>query len=692
MPRHVRRTLVAAAALAWLGAVPPLYPQACLGQRTALVLSGGGAKGIAHIGVLRAMDSVGIRPDLIVGTSMGAVVGALYASGYSGRVLDSLARVEPLAALFRTYQPQAPRSLGVLQPLVVWEQGSRGFALQSASVLEADANALVNAAMLRGNLLARGDFDSLPIPFRAVATDLDRGDAVVLRSGDLAQAVRASAAVPLLFAPELRDGRYLTDGGLAANIPVAVARAEGADRVIVVDATEHPGGFAGGSAPLVVADRLVQFLFEQRVDSLGPDDLLIRPAVDGFPSLNFSPGRLSALLQRGRAAADSVLARWRCARRSPNGPDPALPTRVAGVTLAGANASEQLAVTRLLGLDAGRARDTLDFRLLLRRLRALSTTSEAFHSIWLRPSGSGDSVRFDLEVNRAARRIAGLGLAYDNELGGRMWAGVVDRHLAGRALEGSAALFLGELRRELMMGLRRNYQVGRQLFEPTLTVRLANEDVRRFAADGDEIGQAFTREVVGFAGIERPVGAVWQVALGLEGRTWDEPGRANRSTVGGVARLTGATRARGKVLAAEAVWTGMYQSLAFEGTAFSRLGPVRMAPRVRLGWGNGLPRQMGFALGGDDGFPGYHLGERRGDREAMTSVLFTVPVRGPVLARLELAAGGTDAQSARFSGGGWTAGVRAGIGADTPVGPVRFEYGLALRGRSTLFVRLGRWF
>jgi hypothetical protein len=124
---------------------------------------------------------------------MGAVVGALYASGYTGRVLDSLARVVPLAALFRTYQPLAPRSLGILQPLVLWEQGARGFALQSASVVEAEANALVNAAMLRGNLLARGDFDLAdPVP-RGRHRPRPPGEVEVLRSGDLAQAVRASA-------------------------------------------------------------------------------------------------------------------------------------------------------------------------------------------------------------------------------------------------------------------------------------------------------------------------------------------------------------------------------------------------------------------------------------------------------------------------------------------------------------------
>jgi NTE family protein len=691
MLRPLRRTL-AAAAVTWLLTSPELRAQHCHAPRTALVLSGGGAKGIAHIGVLRVLDSLGIRPDLVVGTSMGAVVGALYASGYTGRELDSLARVEPLAALFRTYQPLAPRSLGILQPLVVWEQGARGFAVQSASVVEAEANALVNAAMLRGNLLARGDFDSLPIPFRAVATDLAHREIVVLRSGDLAQAVRASAAVPLLFAPELRAGRFLADGGLTANIPVAIARAEGAGRVIVVDATEHPRDSVEIYTPLLVADRLVQFLFQQNADSLGPGDLFIRPDVEGFASLNFSRGSIDRLLDRGLRAADSVVRPSECHAPGSNRPSPVLPTRLVGVGFGGADLSERLALSRLLGFDPGKLRDTLDYGLLLRRVRTLASASEAYESVWLGPTGAGDSVRLDLTPRRAARRVAGLGLAYDNELGGRMWAGMVDRRFLGRALEGSGALFLGELRRELLVGLRRNYQVGRQLFRPTIEIRLANEDVRRFDGDGDEIGQAVTREAIGFAGIERSLGSGWDLGIGAEGRTWDEPHRSDRSTIGAVARVTAATRQHGRVLRAEAQWTGMYQRVAFEGALAARLGVVRLTPRLRLGWGDGLPLQLGFPLGGDNGFPGYHLGERRGDREAMTSLLFTVPVRGPLLARLELAAGATGAHSTRFTGGGWTAGVRVGLGAETPVGPVRFEYGAAPRGRGALFVRLGRWF
>jgi NTE family protein len=690
MLRRTHFVLALAAALA-AGVTPTLEAQSCRPPRTALVLSGGGAKGIAHIGVLRVLDSLEIRPDLVVGTSMGAVVGALWASGYSGGELDSLARIEPLAALFRTYQPLAPRSLGVLQPLVLWEQGDRGFALQSASVVEAEANALVNAAMLRGNLLARGDFDSLRVPFRAVATDLSHRQPVVLRSGDLAQAVRASAAVPLLFAPERLDGRFLTDGGLSANIPVSVARQEGAERVIVVDATEHPPDSVAGYSPLVIADRMIQFLFQQPEAALGPGDVLIRPGVDGFASLNFSRGNVARLLALGAAAADTVLPRLFCPGHGGWRPPSPLPSHLAGVSIPGANASERLAIRRLLGLGRSEG-DTLNYGLLLQRVRSLGATSEAYESIWLSPRGRGDTVTFNLTLRHAARRVAGLGLAYDNELGGRMWAGVVDRRLFDLALEGAAAVYLGELRREAALGLRRHFQLARQLLNPTITVRLANEDVRRFDHEGDELEQGYIREAMVFAGVERWLARDWLLSAGAVGHTWDEPGRPDRSTLGGLARVTGASRQRGRVLQAELEWTGMYRRATFEGTAHTRLGVVRLTPRLRLGWGEGLPLQLGFPLGGDEGFPGYHLGERRGNREAMLGLLITVPVRGPLLARLELAGGGTEANTARFVDGGWTTGARVGVGAETPVGPVRLEYGLALRGRDALFVRLGRWF
>jgi predicted acylesterase/phospholipase RssA len=672
--------------IAALGA-HPAEAQGCPPGRTALVLSGGGAKGLAHIGVLRMLDSLGVRPDFVVGSSMGAMVGAMYASGYSGREIDSLARSLSIADLFRTYQPRAPRSLGALHPLVIWEQGGRRFNLQSAAVAETEVNSLVNAALLRGNLLARGNFDSLPIPFRAVAADLADRSAVVLATGDLARAVRASFAIPFLFTPESLSGRILADGGLAANVPIAAARAIGAKRVIVSDATERLTDSVDLYSPIVLADRLLGFLFQQPSDSLRPDDVLVRPAVEGFTGLNFSPVKVDALIRRGTDAARAALTGVRCLPRGVLPAEPHLPRRVTAVAFETKNPSERLALRRLLGLGLS---DTLDPALLRSRVRHLAT-SEAYQAVWLTPRGAGDSVSFDVSVRRTARRVAGLGLAYDNELGGRMWVGAVDRRLFDLSLEGSSALFLGEFRKELYLGFRRNYQLGRQLMTPTLTVRLATESVRRFDADGDELEAEDTREALGFAGLERSFEHGWQAALGVSGHDWQEPGR-DLSTLGATARVTKMSRSRGQVFEADLLWTGVYQQAGLDGEAAITLGGLRLRPRLRLGWGDRLPIQARFPLGGDEGFPGLHLGERLGDREALVSVLLTYPLKRPFVGRLEFATGRSGVGGPLIDAEGWLAAARVGIGAETPVGPVRFEYGATTHGRGAVFVRLGRWF
>jgi len=665
----------------------PACAQSCPPGPTALVLSGGGAKGLAHIGVLRILDSLGIRPDLVVGSSMGAIIGGMYASGYTGREIDSLARSLPISDLFRTYQPRGARSWGPVQPLLLWEQGERGFNLQSASVAESEVNALVNGAMLRGNLLARGNFDSLPIPFRAVATDLSNRSVVVLSSGDLARAVRASFAIPLIFTPESLDGRILTDGGLAANIPITVARDVGAQRVIVSDATERLADSLDLYSPIVLADRLLGFLFQQTQDSLRRGDVLVRPAVEGFTSLNFSPDNVDALIRRGSVAAETTLVRNLCLPRGPAESARPLPRLITSYSVETRNHSERLSLERLLGLAID---DSLDVSLLKGRVRHLAQV-DAYQAVWLSPRGSGDSVSFHISARRSPRRLAGLGLAYDSELGGQMWLGAADRRTFNLALEGSTTLFLGEFRKGWSLGLRRNYQLGRQLMRPTITAQLATESVRQFTPDGDELDPVKTREAVGFAGVERDFSHGWEVSLGLLGHAWHEPDQ-DHSTLGGSVRISKEDRAGLELARTSLRWTGAYRQAHVQGEVHGKIGPIRIRPQLRVGWGDQLPIQLGFPLGGDEGFPGLHIGELRGDRELMLDALMTCPIKRPLVGRLELAVGRSGVGGPLISDSGWVAGARIGLGADTPVGPVRFEYGAVNQGRGAFFIRLGRWF
>ena len=690
--------LLAAAAPA-LGAQATGAAPSCAPHKTALVLSGGGAKGLAHVGVLRVLDSLGVTPDLVVGTSMGAIIGAMYASGYTAREIDSLTRRLPLAALFQPYDPRRPQTIGGLQPLLVWEHGARGLKLQGSRVHETEVNALIGALMLRGDLLARGDFDSLAIPFRAVATRFDDRTTVVLASGDLARAVRASVALPLVFSPEMLDGRPLVDGGLSANIPVRVARAAGAERVIVSDVASSRGDSLDVDSPISVAGHLIDFLFSQPADSLGALDLTVLSEVGAFGSLDFSGATIERMVDAGYAAARATLRNVRCLPRAARAPR-ALPHRVAHLTVNGADGDEARLLRRRLGF--GR-RDTIDVAALQQRLLELSASGR-YQAVWLTPRAARDSARgsaagdsagavaFDVAAEYGPRGMLGIGLAYDNDLGGRMWLGSVDLPSAERDLPVWAALFVGNYSQGLQVGAQRNLRLLGRRLSPTVVASATNEWVRRFNADGHALAPAHTQEALAFLGVERALWGGFTGTLGAEARAWREPAQVDQRAVGGVARLLRAGALGEPQLRAEVASTSIYQRAALDGGAVATIERLKLRARVQYGWGRALPLQSTFTLGGTDGFPGLHVGERRGGREALASLLAAYPLKGALLARVEGMAGAAGDARGPWPPGGALVGVRAGLGADTPLGAVRFEYGVNSERRSAAFVRIGTWF
>jgi NTE family protein len=668
-------------------------PRQARGQATcdgplALVLSGGGAKGLAHLGVLAVLDSLGIRPDLVVGASMGSIVGAMYASGYDAGQIAAQATELRLAELF-SRDLRTPRSLGRRRPLVVWEPGAGGIRTGESGARESGINAALDRVLLRGNLLARGDFDSLEIPFRAVATDIRTRAVVVLAGGDLAQAVRASMAIPLVFDPERIDGRDLVDGGLAANVPVATARRAGAVRVIVSDVSWRPPDSVRATNPLAIADLLVAYLFTQPLDSLGPDDRLIRPAIDSFAALDFSPEKMTEIIHRGYQAARSAFAANppACTGASRSAESPPRPSyHLRDVQIEGVGAADQLLLKRQLGLQEG----SLDLGLLRDRLRALGENDQ-YRAVWFQPSGPPDSLRFRLLVRPSPARLAAAGLAYDNDLGGQMWLGGVDRGTVFPGLESSMTLSLAELRQELAIGFRREV-LGPFIRRPFLSGLIARESVRQFTPGGELIEPERTREAKGMLGLERRFGREWLVAAGGLAHAWDAPGSTRTNGLGGFVLLSSGPRYRPSGIWAEASVTRAYSRVEGDVRRVFPLAGFRLSPELRFGWGRRLPLMSTFMLGGTDGFPGLNIGELRGDRELYASFTIAHRLLGPADLLFTAASGKTAFGGPTFPEGRWQAGGRVGIAADTPIGPIRVEYGIARKERNGFFVRLGEWF
>jgi NTE family protein len=688
----MRRTAVSSSlTLAWfLGGSPALLVgQACPSQEPlALVLSGGGAKGLAHIGVLRVLDSLGIRPDLVVGTSMGSIVGSMYASGSSPDQIEEQARSLGLAQMFARTDPRTPRSLGERRPLVVWQPGGGGFRTAEAGAREAAVSAAINRVLLRGNLAARGSFDSLPVPFRAIATDLRTRAEVTLSGGDLARAVRASMAIPLVFDPQRIGGRDLVDGGLAANVPIAAARRAGATRVIVSDVGWRPPDSVRADDPLAVADLLVAYLFTQPRDSLGPGDQLVRPEVDSFAALDFAPKKMAEIIKRGHDAAAAAFAGHPVCSG-------AIPVRlrrttyrVRAVRIVEGPAKYAGLVSRQLGIVEG---DWLNVPGLQERMKALSETDD-YREVWLQPSGAPDSLTLSLAIRPAPARTVVVGLSYDNDIGGQMWVGASDRGSLLRGLESSTTLALGELRQELGVGFR---PASGRLFpgRPVLSGVIAREVIRQFTPSGGAAPEIRTKETWGVLGFEARFGREWLVTLGGYGHAWDAPGSSRTGGLGGLVRVSSGPRYRPNGIWGEGVLTNAYRRVAVEVRHTIHLGArVDAAPEVRFGWGKDLPLQRTFPLGGLDGFPGLNIGERRGDREAMAQLVLRRPILGPVHLRLTAASGQTAVGGSTLPRGRWVSGGRAGLGADTPIGPIRVEYGVATGGRNGVFLRLGEWY
>lgn len=288
-----------------------IYNTTVFGQETeakepkvGLVLSGGGAKGLAHIGVLKVIDSLGVRVDYVAGTSMGAIIGSLYASGYSGKDLDSIFKSVDFDNIITDNIPRAAKTFyerendekyAVILPF-------NKFEVTLPSALSRGQNTFNLLSKLTLHVSDIEDFSKLPIPFFCIATNIENGQPVLLDKGNLTQAIKASGALPSLFQPVVIDDQILIDGGVTNNYPIDELRAKGMDVIIGVDVQD---GLANrndlSSAPSILF-QINNFRTINDMKIKAPKtNIYIKPDITAFNVVSFKDG--PEIIENGEIAA-----------------------------------------------------------------------------------------------------------------------------------------------------------------------------------------------------------------------------------------------------------------------------------------------------------------------------------------------------------------------------------------------------
>jgi NTE family protein len=618
--------------------------------RVGLVLGGGGAKGAAHVGVLGVLDELRIPVDCIIGTSMGALVGGTYASGRSAEDLETAIRAISWQEAIgrRGSRAQAPmrRKLTGNTYSNSLEFGVRDGSLIAPSGLINTQNVDLTIQYLVARSRGIADFNRLPIPFRAVATDMQNGEMVVLDRGDLALAMRASMAVPGVFSPVNIEGRILGDGGLTRNVPVDIARQTCADVVIAV-AVPNPQPTAEDlRSPLTLMARTLDVLIganeRQQLDTLGPGDVKIVIEMGDIGSASFDRvndaiplGRAAALAQRDALARyavteDEYLA-WRESASRPGREDVTL----AAVNLNGLERANPEFIRQTLGLQAG---DVVDARKIANRATAVYALSD-FERVAYTLSGDRTQSTLDLHLQEKSwgphimRFDLGLHIGTDANTAFTIGGDYLQTWVNDRG---------GEIRGSVRLG--RTSGLGTSFYQPLDTAHrwfiepglAAQRSIEDLFDDGNAVTRYDFSSAWGYLDAGHVFGNRAELRAGIragvqaadrEIGSQDLPEISSEGYGGLALRYTYDTRDRDALWQRGAVARLNYfrseESLGaeapydrFEGTATFMLPFRRNVGYLRVSGGSSfdtdLPLYDLFSLGGPVSLPGLSLGELRG--------------------------------------------------------------------------------
>ena len=389
--------------------------------KVGLVLSGGGAKGFAHVSVLKKLEEAGVRIDYIAGTSMGAIIGGLYASGYNAEELDSVLRVYDLNGLVRDdlprevssfYQKENDGKYAISLPLV-----KRRIELPSA--VSTGQNAFNIFSQLTEHVHEVDDFSKLDIPFFCMATNLETGEEVVLDKGFLPEAIRASGSFPGLLTPVKVDGKVLVDGGIVDNFPVEKMKEKGVDYIIGVNVSAGLKDIEDLNTLPEILLQIAGFqMYNKWEDKIEQSDLYIRPDLDEFSTFSFDQSE--EIMRRGDLAMEKVEDQLKelAARQKGKSPERSIATylfkkefMIKEVLIKGnRNYTDQYCIKKL-GLKKNEIISREDF---MRGIDVLTATGN-FESIFYKliPVEGGTKVEFEISENKEETLIQ-FGAHYDD--------------------------------------------------------------------------------------------------------------------------------------------------------------------------------------------------------------------------------------------------------------------------------------
>jgi NTE family protein len=417
--------------------------------KVGLVLSGGGAKGFAHIAVLKVLEEAGVRVDYIGGTSMGAIVGALYASGYTADQLDSIVKSLDFNKILSNDLPRKSK------PFYEKEEGEK-YALTLPirkrnvgipKALSEGQNVLNLLTELTQQVNSIHDFNNLPIPFVCIATNLETGKEVVLRSGFLPLAVKASGSFPTLLAPVEMDGMLLTDGGVVNNFPVEEVKAMGPDIIIGVDIQSGLNDKENLNSAVQILNQIVGFQMYHTLESKYADvDVLIKPNLQDYNVMSFD--KVTAIMKAGDSAAIAKMEELKAIAKCQK---PSAPLKISTSTFKKfhiqkieISGNKNYTRSYILGKLNLKNRDTTSYKSLVESVNNLSATGN-FELVQyeIDENPEGDVVKFIVKEN-PIHNFLNFGLHYDDLYKTGVIVNVTSKHLLIKNDILSADIILGD--------------------------------------------------------------------------------------------------------------------------------------------------------------------------------------------------------------------------------------------------------